>query len=249
MPANSPLTVVIPPRGEQRERSESTEQLTEDSHALSRPRSHTVDIFVRFTVDMQREHGQGSYGQTFAAWDALNNNKEVVVKFVNTRRMENLLQKTLKECAILERLDHPNVIRILAHDHHRSHEHIYCIFLELASDKLFEIWWPPEEPGPIPMSEQRGREYLRQIAAGLEHCHSRGVAHRDLKLDNVLVHSDGTVKIIDFNLAYEYPCSATTGEPDVSVHPTGVAGRSLALALTAPALAERPMLTMAANPT
>ena len=99
------------------------------------------------------------------------------------------------------------------------------------------------------MSEQRGREYLRQIAAGLEHCHSRGVAHRDLKLDNVLVHSDGTVKIIDFNLAYEYPCSATTGEPDVSVHPTGVAGRWLALALTAPALAERPMLTMAANPT
>ena len=47
------------------------------------------------------------------------------------------------------------------------------------------------------------RKTMVQIVNGLLHIHSHGVAHRDVKLDNI-VYMNGTVKLIDFGLAYQY---------------------------------------------
>ena len=47
------------------------------------------------------------------------------------------------------------------------------------------------------LEEEDCKEFFRQILIALNHCHSKGVAHRDLKLENIMM-KDQTLKFIDF---------------------------------------------------
>merc|ERR1719495_358003 len=51
------------------------------------------------------------------------------------------------------------------------------------------------------MPERLARTYFRQLIQGLEDCHNRGVIHRDIKLQNVLLDADFKLKICDFGFA------------------------------------------------
>ena len=53
--------------------------------------------------------------------------------------------------------------------------------------------------GPLPASQ--AADIARQTAAGLEHAHQAGLIHRDVKPENLLVRTDGSVKVVDFGLA------------------------------------------------
>ncbi|KAG9149146.1 hypothetical protein Leryth_003146 [Lithospermum erythrorhizon] len=51
------------------------------------------------------------------------------------------------------------------------------------------------------LSEAEGRRLFQQLIDGISYCHNRGVVHRDLKLENVLVDAEGNIRITDFGLS------------------------------------------------
>ena len=54
---------------------------------------------------------------------------------------------------------------------------------------------------PGPFSEEVARFYMRQLLEGLNYCHFKGISHRDIKADNLLLDSDYGLKIADFGFA------------------------------------------------
>merc|ERR550514_965887 len=55
------------------------------------------------------------------------------------------------------------------------------------------------------MTEAEARNFFCMMLDGLAYCHLAGVAHRDLKLENVLLNEAGALKLIDFGLSHVYP--------------------------------------------
>ena len=51
------------------------------------------------------------------------------------------------------------------------------------------------------LSERQCKNYFRQLIDALEYMHSKSIAHRDLKVENIMLHADGTIKICDLGLA------------------------------------------------
>lgn len=73
----------------------------------------------------------------------------------------------------------------------------YIIVMEKLEKDLFDL----VKGTPDGLSEDVALRYFRDMFLGLEHCHSRGILHRDLKLENAMLDVDGRVKLIDFGLA------------------------------------------------
>ncbi|KAK7200058.1 serine/threonine-protein kinase [Novymonas esmeraldas] len=68
------------------------------------------------------------------------------------------------------------------------------------------------------LSERHASRYTRHVAKALVHLHDRGVAHRDLKLENVLIDADGVAKLADFGWSREVVSSATPLVAEVVAH-------------------------------
>uniref|UniRef100_W5K337 non-specific serine/threonine protein kinase n=1 Tax=Astyanax mexicanus TaxID=7994 RepID=W5K337_ASTMX len=54
------------------------------------------------------------------------------------------------------------------------------------------------------LTEEEARYFFRQITSAVLYCHTNGVVHRDLKLENILLDQDLNVKLADFGLSNQY---------------------------------------------
>jgi serine/threonine protein kinase len=123
-----------------------------------------------------------------------------VYSATNLETLQNVALKIIpkpfdvdKEIRILQKLDHPNLIKFYAKI---ETENYYFIFQDLFQSKTL-LQLVNETHG---LSEENIRGIFVQICNALDYLHQKNISHGDLKLENILVQND-QIKIIDFGLA------------------------------------------------
>ncbi|KAL6961940.1 [pyruvate dehydrogenase (acetyl-transferring)] kinase [Sarracenia purpurea var. burkii] len=140
--------------------------------------------------------GQGTYSSVYKARD-LNTGKIVAMKKVRFVNMDpESVRFMAREIHVLRKLDHPNVMKLEALVTSRVSGNLYLVFEYMEHD-LAGLAASPN----IKFTEPQIKCYVQQLLRGLEHCHSRGVLHRDIKGSNLLIDNNGVLKIGDFGLA------------------------------------------------
>lgn len=139
--------------------------------------------------------GKGAFGKVTLGIHKLTG-KYVAIKTIDKKFMKDEFsrRKVFQEVYILKKIRHANVIRLL--EVFEDTEHILIVMEYAAGGDLLRY---VRAAGPL--SESHAREIFRQIVYGLGHIHARSVLHRDIKLDNILMDSDGGVKICDFGVS------------------------------------------------
>ena len=137
------------------------------------------------------EIGSGGYGAVYRALDPLRD-RDVALKVLTQITDSNNLERFRREARLAHEIDHPNVISVL---HYGEDGGVCFIVMELMPISLREIL------GNGRLSLSRSVDICRQAALGLRAAHERGVIHRDVKPDNILLDSAGAVKVTDFGLA------------------------------------------------
>ncbi|XP_059642807.1 protein IMPAIRED IN BABA-INDUCED STERILITY 1-like [Cornus florida] len=140
--------------------------------------------------------GQGTYSSVYRARN-VETGRVVALKKVrfDTFQPESVRFMS-REITILRKLDHPNVMKLEGLITSRLSCSIYLVFEYMEHDLSGLLSCPD-----IKFSDAQIKCYMRQLLSGVEHCHSQGVLHRDIKTSNVLVNNEGILKIADFGLA------------------------------------------------
>lgn len=111
-------------------------------------------------------------------------------KFLEKKKMLSYAQS---EIEIMKELDHPFILKL-----YYSITNEFCIYLILEYCEQGDLESIMEKKG---ISEVQSKFYLAEILLALEYLHSKGVIYRDLKPANVLIDSQGHVRLADFGLA------------------------------------------------
>ena len=113
-------------------------------------------------------------------------------KTLDTQRKKSIR----REIKILEKLLHNNIVKLA--DAFDTVHHVYLIMEYVRGPSLHSYL---KSKYNRKIDEDEAKKIFRQIVSGICYCHSKSVSHRDIKLENVLLTDDGTVKIIDFGFS------------------------------------------------
>ncbi|KAH7481812.1 Cyclin-dependent kinase 2 [Phytophthora ramorum] len=138
--------------------------------------------------------GEGTYGVVYKSLD-LKTKKVVALKRIRLETEDDGIPSTaLREISVLRELEHPNIVSLL--DCLQEDGKLFLVFEFMDKDlkRHMEHKLGKLEPAQI-------KSFLYQLLKGLAFSHSRGIMHRDLKPQNLLVNATGELKIADFGLA------------------------------------------------
>lgn len=146
----------------------------------------------------------------------------VAIKILNIEKVRTLLgtmtEDPLKELAALQFLgnDHPHVqgqIECVQDQHN-----IYSVMNLCTGGELLDFITLNR------LSERQARSIFKHIVSGVEHIHSKGMTHRDLSLENILLTHDGYCKIIDLGQSLRVPVDTLSGQA-LEMPPLGMCGK------------------------
>uniref|UniRef100_A0AAG5DE66 Protein kinase domain-containing protein n=1 Tax=Anopheles atroparvus TaxID=41427 RepID=A0AAG5DE66_ANOAO len=139
--------------------------------------------------------GRGAYSWVMKAIDK-NRKKYVAVKMISKRTAnENLIVKFIpRELDVIRELRHPHIIRF--YDYIETTLWFYTVMQYAEEGTLLQLIKKQKK-----LSECQTLIYFSQLADALEYVHKRGIAHRDIKCENIVLDASDTLKLIDFGFA------------------------------------------------
>lgn len=150
-----------------------------------------------------RKLGQGGMGAVYEGWDT-SLDRPVAIKMLrdDVVRAGGQEERFLREARAQAKLNHPNVVHIYYIGHRAppgggtGQGSLYFAMERIDGDSLEEL----VERGET-LHYEVARKYMIQVAQGLRAAARAGIIHRDVKPSNLMLDSDGFVKIADFGLA------------------------------------------------
>ncbi|KAG7388075.1 Cell division protein kinase 1 [Phytophthora pseudosyringae] len=138
--------------------------------------------------------GEGTYGVVYKSLD-LKSKQVVALKRIRLETEDDGIPSTaLREISVLRELEHPNIVSLL--DCLQEDGKLFLVFEFMDRDLKRHM-----EQALGKLEPAQTKSFLYQLLKGLAFSHSRGVMHRDLKPQNLLVNATGELKIADFGLA------------------------------------------------
>ena len=147
-----------------------------------------------------QELGIGAYAKVYRVQNK--KTKDVFACKELAKSKINNLEKFKNEINIMSKCDHPNVIKLC--EIYEDPRYIELLMEECTGGSLFEKLIKKMEDEDETFSEKEASVIFRQIMTAINYCHNQGIAHRDLKMENVLFlnnQKNSPIKIIDFGLS------------------------------------------------
>ena len=141
-----------------------------------------------------KELGKGSYAVVKLAVHKITRNKYAIKIYSKQTLIDPQKRNTVKnEINILKQIDNENIMKL--YEVIDTPSNLYLVLEYINGINLLEIL--KNEKNHF-IKEQRAKKLFSQIVKGISYCHKKNIFHRDIKLENILVLKDDTVKIIDF---------------------------------------------------
>ncbi len=162
--------------------------------------------------EIQQVIGKGGMAYVFKARCHLLN-RYVAIKMLreDMAHDEGFRDNFKKEAQAVAMLSHPNIVSI--YDVSRTPDMDYIV-MELIEGVTLKIYMKTKGA----LSCKESVHFITQIAKALSHAHGKGIVHRDIKPQNIMIAMDGAVKVADFGIAHLENANAVDNTAVGSVH-------------------------------
>ncbi|KAI1262483.1 Pkinase-domain-containing protein [Xylariaceae sp. FL1019] len=141
--------------------------------------------------------GSGTYGKVFKGKHVYTQKLVALKRIRMEGERDGFPVTAMREVKLLQSLRHPNIVHL--YEMMIEHNDCYMVFEYLSHDLTGLLNHPSYK-----LEAAHKKHLAMQIFEGLDYLHKRGVLHRDIKAANILVSSDGILKLADFGLARFY---------------------------------------------
>uniref|UniRef100_A0A8D8BIR6 calcium/calmodulin-dependent protein kinase n=2 Tax=Culex pipiens TaxID=7175 RepID=A0A8D8BIR6_CULPI len=155
--------------------------------------------------------GQGSYGLVKLAYSE-EDSTHYAMKILSKRKLlrkaglmrrgpkrgTSPLDRVYREIAVLKKLDHPNVVKLVEVLDDPLEDSLYLVFELVQHGEVLSI------PTDSPLSEDRAWNVCRDVILGVEYLHYQRIIHGDLKPANLLLSDSSSVKVADLGVCNEF---------------------------------------------
>lgn len=140
--------------------------------------------------------GEGEFGKVKLGWKK-DGSSQVAIKLIRRESVATnptRLPKIYREISILKELAHPNIVQL--HEMVETERHIGIILEYASGGELFDYILNQRY-----LKDPSARRLFAQLVSGVGYLHKKGIVHRDLKLENLLLDQNKNIIITDFGFA------------------------------------------------